>query len=98
MKALLTDIVVVGTVMFLVGTWLSSHHSHKMITDDHPEHKIREFLIYTCIGIALITVGSNMMTDGLIEKLTVKAKDQTPFSNGLIRLHLNNLYRLFRPK
>ena len=46
MKALLTDIVVVGTVMFLVGTWLSSHHSHKMITDDHPEHKVREFLYF----------------------------------------------------
>ena len=75
MKALLTDIIVVGTVMFLIGNWLSSHHSHKMITDDHPEHKVREFLIYTCFGIALITVGSNMMTDGLIEKLTVKAKD-----------------------
>lgn len=80
MKTLLTDIVVVGTVMFLVGTWLSSHHSHKIITDEHPEHKVREFLIYTCIGIALITVGSNMMTDGIIEKLTVKAKDQIPFS------------------
>ena len=66
---LLTDIIIVGTAMFLVGTWLSSHHSHKIITNDHPEHKIREFLIYTCLGIALITVGSNMMTDGLISRL-----------------------------
>jgi|TARA_R110000824_G_scaffold195330_4_gene378039 uncharacterized membrane protein len=68
-KHLLTDIIIVGTAMFLIGTWLSSHHSHKMITGNHPEHKVREFLIYTCVGIALITVGSNMMTDGLISRL-----------------------------
>jgi len=68
-KHLLTDIIIVGTAMFLIGTWLSSHHSHKIITGNHPEHKVREFLIYTCVGIALITVGSNMMTDGLISRL-----------------------------
>ena len=68
-KHLLTDIIIVGTAMFLIGTWLSSHHSHKMITGNHPEHKVREFLIYTRVGIALITVGSNMMTDGLISRL-----------------------------
>tara|TARA_B100000686_G_scaffold350413_1_gene446325 strand:+ start:1868 stop:2092 length:225 start_codon:yes stop_codon:yes gene_type:complete len=69
MKHLLTDVIVVGTALFLLGTWLSSHHTHKVVTDDHPEHKVREFLIYTCIGVALITVGSNMMTDGLIDRL-----------------------------
>jgi len=66
---LMTDIIIVGTAMFLIGTWLSTHHSHKMITQDHPEHKVREFLIYTCVGIALITIGSNMMTEGLISRL-----------------------------
>ena len=60
-KHLLTDIIIVGTAMFLIGTWLSSHHSHKIITGNHPEHKVREFLIYTCVGIALITVGSNII-------------------------------------
>ncbi len=69
MKHLLTDVIVVGTALFLLGTWLSSHHTHKVVTDDHPEHKVREFLIYTCVGVALITVGSNMMTDGLIDRL-----------------------------
>ena len=66
---LMTDIIIVGTAMFVIGTWLSTHHSHKMITQDHPEHKVREFLIYTCVGIALITIGSNMMTEGLISRL-----------------------------
>jgi hypothetical protein len=70
---LLTDIIIVGTAMFLIGTWLSSHHSHKMITGEHPDHKIREFLIYTCVGIALITVGSNLMTDGIISRLKGEA-------------------------
>jgi len=69
MKHLLTDVIVVGTALFLLGTWLSSHHTHKVVTDDHPEHKVREFLIYTCVGLALITVGSNMMTDGFIARL-----------------------------
>ena len=72
-RNLMTDIIVVGTAMFLIGTWLSTHHSHKMITQDHPEHKVRNFLVYTCIGIALITVGSNMMTDGLISRLKGEA-------------------------
>jgi hypothetical protein len=69
MKHLLTDVIVVGTALFVLGTWLSSHHTHKVVTDDHPEHKVREFLIYTCVGLALITVGSNMMTDGFIARL-----------------------------
>ncbi len=69
MKWLMTDILVVGTGLFLIGTWISSHHSHAVVTGDHPDHKVREFLIYTCMGVALITVGSNMMTDGLISRL-----------------------------
>jgi hypothetical protein len=69
-KHLLTDIIVVGTVLFVAGTWLSSHHTHKIVTNGHPDHKVREFLIYTCIGLALITVGSNMMTDGFIHRLS----------------------------
>jgi uncharacterized membrane protein YiaA len=69
-KHLLTDIIVVGTVLFVVGTWLSSHHTHKIVTNGHPDHKVREFLIYTCIGVALITVGSNMITDGFIHRLS----------------------------
>ncbi len=72
-RNLMTDIIVVGTAMFLIGTWLSTHHSHKIITQEHPEHKVRNFLIYTCLGIAFITVGSNMMTDGLISRLQGKA-------------------------
>jgi len=69
MGTLMTDVVVIGSALFLIGTWLSSHHTHKVVTQEHPEHKVREFLIYTCVGVALITVGSNMMTDGLIERL-----------------------------
>ncbi len=68
-KTLLTDVLIVGTVLFVVGTWITSHHSHKIVTQDHPEHRVRDFLIYTCAGIALITVGSNMITDGMISRL-----------------------------
>ena len=68
-KTLLTDTIIVGTVLFVVGTWITSHHSHKVITQDHPEHKVRNFLIYTCGGIALITIGSNMITDGFMSRL-----------------------------
>ena len=66
MRRLLKDVIVVGTALFVLGTWMTSHHSHKIVTQEHPDHKVRDFLIYTCVGIALITVGSNMMTDGLI--------------------------------
>jgi hypothetical protein len=69
-KRLLTDIIIVGTALFVVGTWMTSHHTHKVVTGDHLEHKVREFLIYTCIGVALITVGSNMITDGFIHRLS----------------------------
>ncbi len=69
MGTLMKDVVVIGTALFLIGTWLSSHHTHKVVTQEHPEHKVREFLIYTCVGVALITVGSNMMTDGFVERL-----------------------------
>ena len=68
-KTILTDVIIVGTVLFVIGTWVTSHHSHKVITQDHPEHRVRDFLIYTCGGIALITVGSNMITDGLMSRL-----------------------------
>ena len=68
-KTLLTDVIIVGTALFVIGTLMTSHHTHKVITGDHPEHKVREFLIYTCVGIALITVGSNMMTDGFVQRL-----------------------------
>ena len=66
---MLTDVIIVGTALFVIGTLMTSHHTHKVITGDHPEHKVREFLIYTCVGIALITVGSNMMTDGFVQRL-----------------------------
>ena len=66
---MLTDVIIVGTALFVIGTLMTSHHAHKVITGDHPEHKVREFLIYTCVGIALITVGSNMMTDGFVQRL-----------------------------
>ncbi len=69
MRRLLKDVIVVGTALFVLGTWMTSHHSHKVITQEHPEHKVRDFLIYTCVGIALITVGSNMMTDGFVSRL-----------------------------
>ena len=68
-KTLLTDVIIVGTALFVIGTLMTSHHTHKVITGDHPEHKVREFLIYTCVGIALITIGSNMMTDGFVQRL-----------------------------
>jgi len=68
-KTILTDVIIVGTVLFVIGTWVTTHHSHKVITQDHPEHRVRDFLIYTCGGIALITVGSNMITDGLMSRL-----------------------------
>ena len=69
MRRLLKDVIVVGTALFVLGTWMTSHHSHKIVTQEHPDHKVRDFLIYTCFGIALITVGSNMMTDGFVSKL-----------------------------
>jgi hypothetical protein len=67
--SLMTDVIVIGSALFLIGTWLSSHHTHKVVTQKHPEHRVRQFLIYTCIGVCLMTVGSNMMTDGVVERL-----------------------------
>ena len=70
-SSFLTDAIIVGSALFLVGTWLSTHHIHHATTlgKDHPT--LKQTILVSVLGVALITVGTNLMTDGLSERLEI---------------------------
>ena len=52
----------IGTGLFILGTWMATHHAHQTVTE--PEHsRAKEFILYSVVGVGLVTIGSNIMTD-----------------------------------
>ncbi len=58
----------IGTVIFGVGTFLTTYHGHNAIHHDRAS-ETKEFILYSVIGVGLITVGSNLLTDLATERL-----------------------------
>ena len=58
----------VGTVIFGVGTFLTTYHGHNAIHHERAS-ETKEFILYSVIGVGLITVGSNLLTDLATERL-----------------------------
>ena len=67
--AVIADSIIAGTALFLVGTWLSTHHIHHATTlgVSHPD--LKQTILVSVLGVALVTVGTNLMTDGLANRL-----------------------------
>lgn len=63
--ALIADSYIAGTALFLVGTWLSTHHIHHATTLGTGHEKLKQTILVSVLGVALITVGTNLMTDEL---------------------------------
>ena len=68
-SSFLTDAIIVGSALFLVGTWLSTHHIHHATTLEKDHSALKQTILVSVLGVALITVGTNLMTDGLSEDL-----------------------------
>ena len=58
----------IGTVIFGVGTFLTTYHGHNAIHHERAS-ETKEFILYSVIGVGLITVGSNLLTDLATERL-----------------------------
>ena len=58
----------IGTVLFGVGTLLSVYHGHNAIHHDRAS-ETKEFVLYSVVGLGLIAVGSNLLTDLATERL-----------------------------
>lgn len=67
--ALIADSIIAGTAMFLVGTWLSTHHIHHATTLGAGHDNLKQTILVSVLGVALVTVGTNLMTDGLSARL-----------------------------
>jgi hypothetical protein len=67
--AVIADSIIAGTALFLVGTWLSTHHIHHAtnLGASHPD--LKQTILVSVLGVALVTVGTNLMTDGLSARL-----------------------------
>ena len=67
--AVIADSIIAGTALFLVGTWLSTHHIHHATTLGAGHEKLKQTILVSVLGVALVTVGTNLMTDGLSARL-----------------------------
>ena len=59
-----------GTLLFAVGAFLTTHHGHNAIHHDMAS-ETKDFVLYSVIGVGLVTVGSNLLTDLATDKMRI---------------------------
>ena len=60
----------IGTIVFGVGAFLTTHHGHNAVHHDRAS-ETKEIIMYYVIGVGLVTVGSNILTDLATDKLRI---------------------------
>jgi len=55
-----SSLLIVGSGLFILGTFLAAHHTHKVVNEGS---KAKEFIIYSIIGLGLVGIGTNILTD-----------------------------------
>tara|TARA_R110002012_G_scaffold277629_1_gene465132 strand:+ start:98 stop:307 length:210 start_codon:yes stop_codon:yes gene_type:complete len=59
-----------GMLIFGVGAFLTAHHGHNAIHHDKAS-ETKEFVLYSVIGVGLVTVGSNLLTELATDKMRI---------------------------
>jgi hypothetical protein len=63
-----TILLIIGSGLFGIGTWMATHHSHQVVNATAGE-RAKEFIVYSIVGVGLVTIGSNILTDVATEHI-----------------------------
>ena len=64
-----TTLLIIGSGLFAIGTWMATHHTHQVATAAAGS-RAKEFILYSVIGVGLVAIGSNILTDVATEHIT----------------------------
>ena len=59
-----------GMLIFGAGAFLTTYHGHNAIHHDKAS-ETKAFVLYSAIGVGLVTVGSNLLTELATDRLRI---------------------------